>query len=123
MHKLMEYVCGELEELERKADKGGQLSAAEIDYADKLAHPKKNLLKSEEMMGEYSGDYRGSYRGSYGDRPYGSYRDGSYRSYAQRRDSMGRYSRDGMKEQIEGLMADAPNEQIKMELRRIADMV
>ena len=45
MHKLMEYVCNELEELESKADKEGKLSAAEIEYADKLTHIKKNLLR------------------------------------------------------------------------------
>ena len=52
MHKLMEYVCDELEELERKAEKGGKLSMAEIQYADTLAHMKKNLLKADEMTGE-----------------------------------------------------------------------
>ena len=30
MHKLIEYICDELEELERKADKEGKLSMAEI---------------------------------------------------------------------------------------------
>ena len=52
MHKLIDYICDELEELERKADKEGKLSMAEIQYGDMLAHFKKNLLKSEEMMGE-----------------------------------------------------------------------
>ena len=105
MHKLMEYVCEELEELERKAAKEGKLSMNDLQVADTLAHLKKNLLKAEEMseqseysmMGGYSrrgsyaggGSYRGdSYAGggSYADnenypnmdfvRPDGSYRDG-----------------------------------------------
>ena len=50
MHKLIEYICDELEELNRKAGKDGKLSMAEIQYMDTLAHAKKNLLKGEEMM-------------------------------------------------------------------------
>lgn len=63
MHKLMEYVCKELEELERKAEKEGKLSAAEVEYADKLTHIKKNLLRADELWqdSEYSED-GGSYR-------------------------------------------------------------
>lgn len=122
MHKLIEYICEELEELERKADKEGKLSMAEVQYADMLAHLKKNLLKSEEMMGEeeeYSmaggrsyeggsyarGGNRGgggqSRRGGYSMRGGNSYRyegEGSYargRGRNARRDSMGRYSSEG----------------------------
>lgn len=122
MHKLIEYICDELEELERKADKEGKLSMAEVQYADMLAHLKKNLLKSEEMMGEeeeYSmaggrsyeggsyarGGNRGgggqSRRGGYSMRGGNSYRyegEGSYargRGRNARRDSMGRYSSEG----------------------------
>ncbi len=111
MHKLIDYICDELDELERKADKDGKLSMAEIQYMDTLAHAKKNLLKGEE---EYSGDYRGDYRSG---RAYG-------RSYA-RRDSMGRYSRDysmdgdEIIEEIRGLMASAPDERTKKELERL----
>lgn len=56
MHKLMEYICDELDELDRKAGKEGKLSMAEIEYADKLAHIKKSILTSEEMWddSEYS---------------------------------------------------------------------
>lgn len=119
MHKLIEYVCEELEALEKKAGKG-TMSAAELEYADKLANLKKNLLKGDmlydEQEMEYSGamggnmattggNMGGSYaRGGRSNRG-GSYRgDGSYRggSYARgdgrgrgsnaRRDSMGRYS-------------------------------
>ena len=38
MHKLYEWACDELEELEKKADKG--LSAAEVEYASKLTELK-----------------------------------------------------------------------------------
>ena len=89
MHKLLEFVCDELEALEKKAEKSGQLSMTEIQYADTLAHLKKNLLTADAMIDEESS---GSYEGS-------SYAEGS--SFARgrgrnaRRDSMGRYSGDG----------------------------
>lgn len=129
MHKLIEYVCDELEELERKAGKGSKLSMAEIQYADTLAHIKKNLLKAEEMSGE-EGEY------SMAD---GNYRNNNYRydagnSYARgrgrnaRRDSMGRYSgnysygNDEMIEQLEELKADAP-EHIKQDIQKLISKV
>lgn len=72
MHKLLDYVCDEMDDLDKKAEKG-KLSMSEIEYADKLAHLKKNILRSDELMGE-----------GYSSRP--------YMDYSRRRDS--RYSRD-----------------------------
>ncbi len=109
MHKLIDFVCEELDEIEEKADKG-KLSLSDVQYADTLAHLKKNLLKSEEMMEDFDEGYssemrpmdgmsyeRGGNRG--GNRGGGSNRGGSYEggSYARgrsraKRDSMGRYS-------------------------------
>ena len=116
MHKLLEYVCDEMSELEDKVAKDHKLSSAEVQYLDTLAHTKKNLLKAEEMEGEgYSGDYRYSER--YPD-------DSSYRrSYARRRDSMGRYSRrysgeDGMLDSLRDLMESAPDERTRAEYRK-----
>jgi len=83
MHKLIDYICDEMEELERKAEKG-KLSMAEVQYADMLAHLKKNILTSDAMMeeDEYSNEGGNSYaRG-----------DGRGRGRNARRDSMGRYS-------------------------------
>lgn len=127
MHKLMEFVCDEMKELERKAEKDGKLTMQEVQYLDTLAHTKKNLLKADEMWedSEYS---------MAGDRSYRSYdRDGDSRmSYARgrgrnaRRDAMGRYSRDGysmaeddFRMELQNLMQDAPNEQVKMKLQRL----
>ena len=90
MDKMIEFVCEQLEELEKKAAKGS-LSVPEVQYADTLAHLKKNLLKSEEMMAEMEGgsfaggsyaggSNRGSYaRGGRGGQGGGSNRGGSYR--------------------------------------------
>lgn len=136
MDKMIEFVCEQLEDLEKKAAKGS-MTMPEVQYADTLAHLKKNLLKSEEMMaemdGEYSGDMGGmSYRrGNRG----GSYRGGSYEggSYARgrgsnaRRDSMGRYSSERgysrdpqeMADQLRDLMEDAPNENVRRDIERL----
>ena len=138
MHKLIEYICGELEELERKSEKEG-LSMAEVQYGDTLAHFKKNLLKGEEMMGEdeYSMAGGGSYaRGGRGGQSR-NMRGGSYRSYARgrgnnaRRDSLGRYSRedgysmanDEMIDELHELMQEAPDEQTRKEFQKFIQRI
>lgn len=148
MHKLIEYVCEELESLEKKAAKGS-MSAAEIEYADKLASLKKNLLKGDMLYDEMEmGDYSGAMGGMNTPMMGGSYarggntnRGGSNRgggsydgmSYARgrgrnaRRDSMGRYSsergysRDGeeMADQLRDLMEDAPDESVRRDIEKL----
>ena len=125
MHKLIDYICDELEELERKADKG-KLSMAEVQYGDMLAHFKKNLLKAEEMSEEgYSN------RGYYGDeRGYSRrYDDGHSYARGRKRDSMGRYSRgysmatDEMTAELRELMKDAPDDRTRMEFQRFIEKI
>ena len=86
MDKLIDYVCDELEQLERKVDKGGRLSSQELQYLDTLAHAKKNLLTGDAMMnpGEYSNDRGGHYMSNRG--------YSSARGRNAKRDAMGRYS-------------------------------
>lgn len=130
MHKLIDFVCEELDEIEEKADKG-KLSLSDVQYADTLAHLKKNLLKSEEMMEDFDEGYSSEMRpmdgmsygrgGNRGNRGGSSNRGGSYEggSYARgrgsnaRRDSMGRYSREG------GYSRDAA--EMTAELREMMD--
>ena len=134
MHKLYEYICDELKGLEKKAEKGN-MSMQEIQYADTLAHLKKNLLKSDEMMedgfGEYSMAYypMTSYAEDAGGR--GNYYSGTgMRSYARgrggnvRRDSMGRYSRagDDVKERLMDIMEDAPDH-MKSDIQRLINKI
>lgn len=138
MHKLCEYIDDELKTLEKKVGNGQQLSAAEVQYGDMLAHFKKSLLTNEAMEDSgYSNEYRGdmshggrmSRRGgmSYGD-------DMSFargRSGNVRRDSMGRFSNDGMSYddaredlmmQIKEYMKSAPDDE-KQEARRFMNML
>jgi hypothetical protein len=122
----MEYVCDELEELERKADKEGKLSMSEIEYADVLAHLKKDILTADAMMEESEYSERGGipYRGGR------TMRGSSYargRGDNARRDSRGRYSSEGgsyaetadeISEKLEELMRQAPDEKSRMEIQR-----
>lgn len=130
MHKLMDYVCEEIDKLERKVEREGKLSMSETQYLDLLSHTKKNMLKADEMSDEgYSMAY--AYEGGNGDMG----RDGrSYRSYAGRRgyvkrDSMGRYSRNGysygndeMITQLNELMDDAP-EGVRSDIQRLISKI
>lgn len=126
MHKLIEYVCGELEELERKSEKG-DLSMAEVQYADTLAHLKKNLLKAEEMS-ENGYSNRGYSRGDYRFVGDGSYGDHSYRG--RKRDAMGRYSSRGysmgaedMVAELRDMMHDAPDDMTKREFQKFISKI
>lgn len=132
MHELIDFVCGELEDIEQKASKG-ELSISDVQYADTLAHLKKNLLKSEEMMEEFDEGYSSEMRPMNGTVRGGSYRYDGGMSYARgrgrnaKRDSMGRYSsergysRDGMEmaDQLRDLMKDAPDESVRRDIERL----
>lgn len=128
MHELKEKLCDELEEIAKK----GELGAGDLEIVHKLTDTIKNLDKIEMLEdGGYSqaGDWEIEGR---------AYNRGS--SYARRkRDSMGRYSRDGrmmrggyrdgrmysradakddMMEQMEALMEQAGSEKEREAIRR-----
>lgn len=96
MHKIKEKLMEELYEVENNLKKAGdgKMSAGDLEYIHKLTDTIKNIDKIEILEEEtgYSED-GGNWmaRGTYGGN---SYEGGN--SYARRkRDSMGRYSRDG----------------------------
>ena len=133
MHELMRLKDMLVKELEEYGSKG-EVTGSTLEVVDKLAHAIKNLCKVIEDYDEEEYSGRGSYaRGGYSRE--GTYRGGDYArdgggSYARgrgrnaKRDSMGRYSRDGeMIEQLEALMQDAPNEQIKQGIQRLIQQV
>lgn len=85
MHDLKDKLCKELEEIARKPE----MSAGDLEAVHKLTDTIKNLDKIEMLEDNgYSrdGDWEMEGRGSYE-------RGASYRG--RKRDSMGRYSRDG----------------------------
>jgi len=127
LYKLKEMLCDELEEYGRK----GELSTGSLDVVDKLSHALKSIttvIAMEEADGGHSGRYE----------PMGgnSYARGRMNA---RRDSMGRYSRDeygrgrysreysgaveDMAEQLRDLMEDAPNEQMRHEIKALISKV
>ena len=123
-HELKDMLCRELDELTRK----GELTAGSLDTVDKLTHSIKSL-ETIIAMGEAREDGQSGYYPHYYMR---SYEDGSMRggrSYAQRRDSMGRYSRTGrgysreearddMIADLRDLMHDAPDDATKKKFQR-----
>ena len=135
LHELCESVMREVEKTNEKLRMaGGELSAGDMEYLDKLTHTLKSLKTTIAMMEAeddgYSSDYgytyaQGGNRG--GNR--GGTRGGRMRSYTgsyarQRRDSMGRYSRDeDFKGMLEDAMEEAPNESIRQQLRSMLQMM
>ena len=110
LHELKERLIDELEGYGKK-----EMSAGNLQVIDTLAHSIKNLCKIIECEdGEYSGHYM----------PWG-YGDGT-RSYARKRDSMGRYastgySRDDLTDKLHELMDNAPDDRTRMEIKRLID--
>lgn len=121
MYELKDMLCEELEEIAEK----GELTAGSLETIDKLTHSIKSIatIMAMEDAG-YSREYVSKYDG-------GSYRGGSY---AQRRDSMGRYSRRGsyagrrggysrddehdkMVEKLERMMEQATDQNVKTALQ------
>ena len=122
LYDLKEMLCKELKEYGEK----GEMTAGTLDVVDKLAHTVKNLDKIIEVYEDegYSGHYPYYMDGSYDD---GMNRNGSYRgrSYAgrrnARRDSMGRYSREGLADKMRDLMDEAPDERTRQEIQRMIE--
>ena len=125
MHKLYELketLCKELEEYA----KSDQLDVASLDIIDKLSHAIKNIdkiINAEEMNG-YSG-YNGGYSNArgYSGRQYSmndGYSNARGRGIGARRDSMGRYSGADMSSELRRLMEEAPDDQTRAELGRMA---
>ena len=119
MHELKEKLCEELEEIARKPE----MSAGDLEAAHKLTDTIKNIDKIEMLeeddgysrAGNWEADMRGTYaRGS------------SYRG--RKRDSMGRYSRDGrysrhaspdMMDKLQTMMDNASTERERDAIRRL----
>lgn len=128
MRELYDIKENLLKEMKAYAKK--DVTASSLTMIDTLAHALKNIDKviekcEEEEGGEYSNG--GSMRGLYGDgysRRY-SRDEGSYR---RRRDSMGRYSRDGysghdedVTMELQDLMRNAPDERTRQKIQTILD--
>ena len=115
LYDLCDTVSRELETANDKINhSGGELSAGDLEYLDKLTHTMKSLKTTIAMIeaeDKHSGDYYG--------------RGGSYaRSGRSNRGSYGRgYSRDDARDdfmsEIEELMDKAPDEHTRKKFERL----
>ena len=151
MHDLKDLLCAELEDYAEKGKKSGKMSMGDLETVHKLTDTVKNIMKIDVLKeevgysedGHYMGEgriYGTSYESGYSERGGSSYARGRGR-YAKR-DSMGRYSRDGgdmsyrggmrggysrddgkhyMMEQLEEMMEEAEKPAEKEALRRCMD--
>lgn len=118
LETLCRVLSDQISDITRKAKNG--ISSGDLETIDKLTHSLASVKKIMAFMEDedgYSGNggsYRNSYRGSYR----GPSRDGYY---SGKRDSMGRYSRDGLAEKMRELMMDAPDDRTRQEIQRMVD--
>lgn len=118
MHRLYDLKDKAIKELELYGGKD-RLDASDWEVIDLLAHTTKNLCK---VIDSYEEEEEYSHRGGYSRRD--PYMD-DHRSYARRRDSMGRYSREGAKDDLmdnlHNLMNMARTETERQEYQRMID--
>ena len=118
LYNLKEMLCKELSDY----GKDGGLTLSSLDTIDKLAHACKNVCKIiESKEGEEYSRRGGLYDDGYSRGGYYYDNGGSYR---RGRDRMGRFtSRDGsdMARKLRQMMEDAPDENSRREIERLAD--
>lgn len=107
LYELKDRLVDELKDYSRKDLTGGSL-----DMIDKLAHATKNICKIIEDSDEGNSGYYPRVGHVYDGR--------SFRN-SYRRDSMGRYSREGLADKLRDLMEDAPDDHTRMEIKRLID--
>ena len=125
LRNLREMLCKELDDI---ADKR-EMSAGDLDAIQKLTSSIKNTYKIEMLEdggysrdGEWEADMRGTYgRGSSYARRGTHYVRGHYSRDGEGDRYSERYSRDGMREHIEGMMRDAQDDRTREALRRCLD--
>ena len=120
LHELKEKLLKELEEYGGNA----KFSKEDIETIKYMASAIDHICNISEDEEGYSNHYPYYMGGSYDD---GMNRNGSYRgrSYAgrrnARRDSMGRYSREGLADKMRDLMDEAPDERTRQEIQRMIE--
>ena len=110
LYDLCDTVSKELESANEKINHaGGELSAGDLEYLDKLTHTMKSLKTTIAMIESEEGHSGGRYY--------------NRSSYAKRGRSMGRYSRDDAHEdfmgEIEELIEKAPDEHTRRKFERM----
>lgn len=88
------------------------VSGSTLPVIDSLTHTIKNLCK---IIDESDDGNSGYYSRT------GHVYDGRSFRNSYRRDSMGRYSRDGLADKLRELMEDAPDDRSRMEIKRLVE--
>ena len=122
LEEMCETLADDLTKTNEKLNKaGGEISAGDLEYINRLTHAIKSVKGTMAMMDAEESGY------SYDDGM--SMNRGSYaRGRNARRDSRGRYSRgnsrdSGMVSELRELMKDAPDEQTRMEMQRLISRI
>ena len=140
LKEMKETIAREIAEANDRIRKsGGDLNAGDVEIIDKLTHSMKSLattvamLEAEEGYSEnwgpygYEGGQGGGYSGRERRNGYSGNGGGYSREYRGRysregRNQYGRYSRDdGMMDHLRMMMDEAPDEQTRMEIKRLMD--
>lgn len=119
MDKLCKYIDKELDEFENKVGMGGKLSRADIEDGKNLAKFKMALLTNEAMEDSYSEEYRGTSRRGLSEERMNDMSGARGRN--ARRDSMGRFSRDGFMDKLMEMRDSAPNERTRRAVEKMID--
>ena len=107
LYELKERLMDQLKDYGKR-----DVSGNTLPVIDSLTHTIKNLCKIIEDTDEGSSGYYSRTGRVYDGRSFGN----SYK-----RDSMGRYSRDGLADKLRELMAEAPDDHTRMEIQRLVD--
>ena len=107
LYELKERLVDQLKDYGKR-----DLTGNSLDMIDKLAHATKNLCKVIEDTDEGNSGYYSRTGRVYDGR--------SFRN-SYNRDSMGRYSRDGLADKLRELMDEAPDDHTRMEIKRLVE--
>ena len=107
LYELKEKLVDELKDYGKM-----EMTSSNLEKIDKLAHAAKNVCKIIDESDEGNSGYYSRTGHIYDGR--------SFRN-SYRRDSMGRYSRDGLADKLHELMDEAPDEKSRMEIQRLID--
>lgn len=103
LYELKEKLVDELKDYGKM-----EMTSANLEKIDKLAHAAKNVCKIIDESDDGSSGYYSRTGRMYDGRSF-------------RRDGMGRYSRDSLADKLRELMAEAPDEKSRMEIQRLVD--
>ena len=107
LYELKEKLVDELKDYGKM-----EMTSANLEKIDKLAHAAKNVCK---IIDESDDGNSGYYSRT------GRIYDGRSFHNSYRRDGMGRYSRDGLADKLRELMDEAPDDKTRMDIQRLVD--